>query len=279
MNDKVVMVTGANSGIGKAASLALAKMGATLVMVARNPERGEAARSEIVTKSGNNSIELLLADLSSLESVRQLVAEFRKKYSKLHILINNAGLFNQRRRVTADGYENTFATNYLAPFLLTNLQLDLLKASAPSRIINVSSVGHYNGHINFDDLNLENDYGGWKAYGQSKLALVLFTHELAKKLQGTGVTVNAVHPGTVATNIWSRPLGPVGFIMTVPKLFMTSPEQGAETIVYLASSPDAKGLNGEYFEKLKVKKSSDESYNEEIAQRLWDVSAKLTHLS
>src|SRR5213080_2827383 len=262
MKDKVVMVTGANSGIGKSASLALAEKSATVVMVARNKERGDAARSEIVRKSGNNSIDLLLADLSSLESVRQLVAEFRKKYSKLHVLINNAGLFNQRRRVTADGYENTFATNYLAPFLLTNLQLDLLKASAPSRIINVSSVGHYNGHINFDDLNLENDYGGWKAYGQSKLALVLFTHELAKKLQGTGVTVNAVHPGTVATNIWTRPLGPAGFIMA-------SPKQGAETIVYLASSDDARDLNGEYLEKLRVKKSSDESYDEEVAQRLW----------
>src|SRR5438552_16863650 len=246
MKDKIVMVTGANSGIGKSASIALAEKGGTAVMVARNKERGEAARSEIVTKYGDKSIDLLLADLSSLESVRQLVAEFRKKYSKLHVLINNAGLFNQRRRVTADGYENTFATNYLAPFLLTNLQLDLLKASAPSRIINVSSVGHYNGHINFDDLNLENDYGGWKSYGQSKLALVLFTHELPKKLQGTGVTVNAVHPGTVATNIWSRPLGPAGFIMALPKLFMASPKEGAETIVYLASSDDAKDLNGEY---------------------------------
>src|SRR5712692_5638036 len=279
MKDKVVMVTGANSGIGKSASLALAKKGATVVMVARNPERGEAARSEIIGKSRNNSVDLLLADLSSLESVRQLAFDFRKKHSKLHVLINNAGLFNQRRRVTVDGYENTFATNYLASFLLTNLQLDLLKASAPSRIINVSSVGHYNGHINFEDLNLENDYGGWKAYGQSKLALILFTHELAKKLQGTGVTVNAVHPGTVATNIWSRPFGPVGFIMALPKLFMTTPEKGAETIVYLASSPDAKSVNGEYVEKLKVKKSSDESYDEEIAQRLWDVSAKLTSLS
>jgi NAD(P)-dependent dehydrogenase (short-subunit alcohol dehydrogenase family) len=279
MEDNVVMITGANSGIGRAASLALAKMGATLVMVARNKERGEAARSEIIRKSQNNSVDLLLADLSSLESVRQLATNFKKKYSRLDVLINNAGLFNQRRRVTADGYENTFATNYLASFLLTNLQLDLLKASAPSRIINVSSVGHYNGHINFDDLNLEEEYGGWKAYGQSKLALVLFTHELAKKLQGTGVTVNAVHPGTVATKIWSRPFGPVGFIMALPKLFMTSPEKGAETIVYLASSSDAKGLNGEYLEKLKVKKSSDESYDEEIAQRLWDVSAKLTRLS
>ena len=279
MKDKVVLVTGANSGIGRAASLALAKMDATIVMVARNKERGEAARSEIIKESQSNSVDLLLADLSSLESVRQLATEFQRKYSKLHVLINNAGLFNQRRHVTMDGYEDTFTTNYLAPFLLTNLQLDLLKASAPSRIINVSSVGHYNGHINFDDLNLEKEYGGWKAYGQSKLALVLFTHELAKKLQGTGVTVNAVHPGTVATNIWSRPLGPVGFIMALPKLFMTTPKQGAETIVYLASSPDAKDLNGEYLEKLKTKKSSDESYNEDIAQRLWDVSTKLTRLS
>src|SRR6266487_5251285 len=278
MKNKVVMITGANSGIGKAASLALAKMGANVVMVTRNQRKGEAARSEIIKESRNNSVDLLIADLSSLQSVRKLATEFQKKYSKLHVLVNNAGLFNQRRKITPDGYENTFATNYLAPFLLTNLQLPTLEASAPSRIINVSSVGHYNGHINFDDLNLEKEYGGWKAYGQSKLALVLFTHELAKKLQGTSVTVNAVHPGTVATNIWSRPLGPVGFIMALPKLFMTTPRQGAETIVYLASSPDAKDLNGEYLEKLKVKKSSDESYNEEIAQRLWDVSAKLTGL-
>src|SRR6267143_398302 len=253
MKDKVVMITGANSGIGKAASLALAKMDATVVMVARSKERGEAAKAEIIKES--------------------------KKNSKLHVLVNNAGLFNRKRHVTTDGYENTFATNYLAPFLLTNLQLALLKDSAPSRIINVSSVGHYNGHINFDDLYMEIEYGGWKAYGQSQLALVLFTHELAKKLRGSGVTVNAVHPGTVATNIWTRPFGPAGFITTLPKLFMASPEKGAETIVYLASSPDAQSLSGEYLEKLKVKKSSEESYDEEIARRLWDVSAKLTRLS
>jgi NAD(P)-dependent dehydrogenase (short-subunit alcohol dehydrogenase family) len=273
------MITGANSGIGKATSLALAKMDATVVMVARSKERSEAAKAEIIKESQNNSVDLLLADLSSLESVQQLATEFRKKYSKLHVLINNAGLFNRKRHVTTDGYENTFATNYLAPFLLTNLQLGLLKASAPSRIINVSSVGHYNGHINFEDLNLEKEYGGWKAYGQSKLALVLFTHELAKKLRGSGVAVNALHPGTVATNIWTRPFGPAGFITALPKLFMASPEEGAETIVYLASSPDAQSLSGEYLEKLKVKKSSEESYDEEIAQRLWDVSAKLTRLS
>lgn len=279
MKEKIVMVTGANSGIGKATSLALAKMGATVVMVARNQEKAEAARSEIIRESRNNSVDLLLADLSSLESVRHLAEEFHKKYSGLNVLINNAGLFNQRRSLTTDGYENTFATNYLGPFLLTNLQLDILKKSTPSRIINVSSVGHYNGHMNLDDLNLEKEYGGWKAYGQSKLALVLLTHQLAKNLAGTGVTVNSVHPGTVATNIWSRPLGPAGFIMAIPKLFMTSPQKGAETIVYLASSPDVGNVSGEYWEKLKVKKSSDESYNEEIALRLWDISAKLTHLS
>lgn len=278
MEDKIVLVTGANSGIGKAASLELAKMGATVVMVARNREKGEEAMSEIRKESQNDAVDLLLADLSSLESVRNLAAEFEKKYSKLHVLVNNAGLFNQRRRVTVDGYENTFATNYLAPFLLTNLLLDRLKDSAPSRIVNVSSVGHYSGHMNFDDLNLEKDYGGWKAYGQSKLALVLFTHELAKKLQGTRVTVNSLHPGTVATHIWARPLGPIGFIMAPVRLFMKSPKQGAETLVYLASSPDAKDLNGEYLDDLKVKKSSEESYNEEIAERLWDVSAKLTQL-
>jgi NAD(P)-dependent dehydrogenase (short-subunit alcohol dehydrogenase family) len=279
MSDKTVLITGANSGIGKAASLALAKMGAQVVMVARNRERGEAARAEIIKDSGNNSVDLLLADMSSLESVRQLSREFQSQYPRLDVLVNNAGLFNQRRNVTVDGYENTFETNYLSSFLLSNLLLDLLKKSAPSRIVNVSSVGHYNGHINFDDLNLEKNYGGWKAYGQSKLALVLFTHQLAKKLEGTGVTVNALHPGTVATHIWSRPLGPFGFIMALPKLFMISPQKGADTIVYLAASDEAANINGEYLEKSRVKKSSDESYDDDVAQRLWDVSAKLTQLT
>jgi NAD(P)-dependent dehydrogenase (short-subunit alcohol dehydrogenase family) len=279
MSDKIVLITGANSGIGKAASLALAKMSAQVVMVARNKERGETARAEIVKESGNSSVDLLLADLSSLESVRQLSREFQSKYRRLDVLVNNAGLFNQRRNVTVDGYENTFETNYLSSFLLSNLLLDLLKKSAPSRIINVSSLGHYNGHINFDDLNLEKNYGGWKAYGQSKLALVLFTHQLAKKLEGTGVTVNALHPGTVATHIWSRPLGPFGFIMTLPKLFMISPQKGADTIVYLAASDEAANISGEYLEKSRVKKSSDESYDDDVAQRLWEVSSKLTNLT
>lgn len=207
-----------------------------------------------------------------------MASQFQNKYSKLHVLINNAGLFNARQHLTADGYEMTFAINYLAPFLLTNLLLAQLRANAPSRIVNVSSVAHYNGTINFEDLNMEKGYGGWKAYQQSKLALVLFTRELARRLQGTGVTANSLHPGTVATNIWSRPAGPMGFIMALPKLFMTSAKKGAETVVYLASSPSAESVSGEYWEKLKIKKSSPESYDETVAKKLWDVSEQLAHL-
>jgi NAD(P)-dependent dehydrogenase (short-subunit alcohol dehydrogenase family) len=278
MKDKVVMITGANSGIGKATATELAKRGATVVMVARNPQKGEAAISEIKKETSNDSVDLLLADLSSLQSVRQLASQFQTKYSKLHVLINNAGLFNARHHLTEDGYEMTFAINYLAPFLLTNLLLAQLRGNTPSRIVNVSSVAHYNGHINFEDLNMEKSYGGWKAYQQSKLALLLFTRELAKRLQGTGVTVNSLHPGTVATHIWSRPAGPMGFIMKLPKLFMTSPKEGAETVVYLASSPGVESVSGEYWEKLKIKKSSPESYDESVAKKLWDVSEQLTHL-
>ncbi len=278
MDDRVCLITGANSGIGKAAAAELVKMGATLVMVCRNREKGEAALAEIKKHSRNNSIELMIADLSSLQAVRQLADEFRRKYSRLNVLINNAGLFNLRRHLTADGYEVTFATNYLSPFLLTNLLLDELKSSTPSRVINVSSVAHYNGLIDFDDLNAEKGYSGFKAYAQSKLALILFTHQLAKKLDGTGVGVYSLHPGAVATNIWSRPAGPVGFITSVPKLFMASPKKGAETVVYLASFPDPEGASGEYYEKKRVKKSSRESYDSGVAEKLWNTSMRLTGL-
>jgi NAD(P)-dependent dehydrogenase (short-subunit alcohol dehydrogenase family) len=166
MEGRVCMVTGANSGIGKATALELAKMGAAVVMVARNSQKGQEALAEIRKETGNNSLDLLIANLSSLESVTQLATQFKAKYPKLHVLVNNAGLFNQKRSVTADGYESTFEINYLAPYLLTNLLLDRLEASAPSRIVNVSSVGHYGGHIDFEDINLEKQYSGWKAYRQ-----------------------------------------------------------------------------------------------------------------
>ena len=253
-------------------------MGATVVMVCRNKEKGQAALAEIKKETGNDKIELLLADFSSLESVRQLAHDFRDKYSKLHVLINNAGSFNRRRTASKDGYEATLAINYLAPFLLTNLLLDHLKTSAPTRIINVSSFLHYGGHIDFDDLNMKKRYGYWKAYQQSKLALVLFTTELARRLQGTRVTANSVNPGRVATNLTSGILGRWNFVMSLPNLFIKSPKKGAETIVYLASSPEVEKISGEYWDNLKVKKSSEESYNENIAGRLWDVSEQLTHL-
>ncbi len=278
MDGRVCIVTGANSGLGRATALALAKMGATVVLVCRNRNKGQVALSEIAKESGNQSIDLMIADLSSLQSVQKLAREFQDRYPKLHVLINNAGLVNLRRYITIDGYEKTFATNYLSPFLLTNLLLNELKSSAPSRIVTGSSGAHYGGHIDFGDLQNGKRYGGMRAYGQSKLALVLFTRELAKRLAGSGVTAYSLHPGVVATNIWSRPAGVAWFIMVIPKLFMASPGKGAETIVYLATAPGIENLSGEYFEKKKVKRSSEESYNDNVSEKLWDSSGELTKL-
>src|SRR3984893_4708652 len=208
MQGKICMVTGANSGIGKATALALAQMGATVVMVCRDRARGEEARSEITTKSKNNAFDLMQADLSSQESIRQLVEHFKQRYTQLHVLINNAGAAFPGRRETVDGLEMTFAVNYLAPFLVTNLLLDVLKASAPARIVNVSSNSHEAGYIQMDDLQEEKHYRSMRVYGQAKLAVVLFTYELARRLQGTGVTANCLHPGFVATHFGQRDVGP-----------------------------------------------------------------------
>ncbi len=278
MAGRVCMVTGANSGIGKATAMGLAEMGATVILVCRSKEKGEAALSEMREKSGNNSLDLMLADMSSMRSVRQLASEFRRKYDRLHVLVNNAGLFMFTRTTTGDRLETTFEVDYLSHFLLTGLLIDLLKASAPSRLVEVSSVAHYNGHIDFDDLQGEKGYGGWKAYSQAKLAQVLFTYELARRLKGTGVTANCLHPGAVATNIWSRPLGRAGFIMKLLRLFMMGPEGGAKTPIYLASSPDVEGVSGKYFTNKKEKESSKESNDEQVARRLWLVSEELTGL-
>src|SRR5206468_2678081 len=204
MQGKICMVTGTNSGIGKATALALAQMGATVVMVCRDRARGEEAKSEITTKSRKNAVDLLQADLSSQQSIRQLVENFQHHSTHLHVLINNAGAAFTGRRETVDGLEMMFAVNYLAPFLLTNLLLDMLKASAPARIVNVSSASHKSGYIQMDDLQAEKHSRPMRAYGQSKLAIVLFTYELARRLQGTGVMANCLDPGFVATNIGQR---------------------------------------------------------------------------
>ncbi len=279
MPGKICMVTGANSGIGKATALALAQMGATVVMVCRDRARGEEARSEITTQSRNNAVDLLLADLSSQQSIRQLVEHFQHHYTHLHVLINNAGATFSGRRETVDGLEIMFAVNYLAPFLLTHLLLDVLKASAPARIVNVSSGAQALGSIHMDDLQAEKHYSSMRAYGQSKLAIVLFTYELARRLQGTGVTANCLDPGFVATNIGQRGASlPVRLLLKSIWSFATSPEKGAQTSIYLASSPDVEGVTGKYFAKSIPRRSASSSYDESLQRQLWEQSAKLVNL-
>src|SRR5579859_680962 len=201
MQGKICLLTGATSGIGKATALELANMGATVVLVSRNKDKGEALKSELVQQTGNTALDVLSADLSSQEAIRQLVAEFKQRYQQLHVLINNAGMFALSRQETVDGIEMTLAVNYLAPFLLTNLLLDVLKASAPARIVTVASDAQNLGLLNLDDLQMKKRYRIFGAYAQSKLAEILFTYELARRLEGTGVTANCLHPGFVRTNI------------------------------------------------------------------------------
>ena len=278
MGEKVCLITGATSGIGKATAMGLANMGASVVMVGRDQGKGEAVMAEIKEQSGSASVDLMLADVSSQEEIRRLADEFKEAYPRLDVLINNAGVFRSKRITTADGIEMTFAVNHLAYFLLTNLLLDVLEASAPSRIVNVASADHGNGTIDFDDLQGEKEYKGAKAYSQSKLANVLFTYELARRLEGTGVTANCLHPGAVRTSFGSGVSGVFGFMVRALRPFMISPERGAETSIYLASSPEVDGLSGGYFVKKAEARSSDASYDERSARRLWEVSAELTNL-
>lgn len=280
MQGKVCIVTGATSGIGKATALGLAQMGATVVMVCRNKVKGEEAQNEIKEISGNDAIDLMLADLSSQESIRQLAENFQQHYKHLDVLINNAGVVNLTRRETSNGYEMMFAVNYLAPFLLTNLLMEQLKTSAPARIINVSSDSHEAGYIKMDDLQSEKQYKFMRSYGQSKLALVLFTYELARRLQGTGVTANCLHPGFVATNIGQNGVGSIGRGITklIFSILGISPEEGAKTSIYLASSHEIEGITGKYFVKSIPVRSAPISYDETLQRQLWDESAKLVNL-
>jgi NAD(P)-dependent dehydrogenase (short-subunit alcohol dehydrogenase family) len=290
IKSKTCIVTGANSGIGKAVALRLAKLGAEVVMVCRSRERGEAALKEIILKSGNAKVHLMIADLSSMKSIRAFADEFKRKFNTLHVLINNAGVSNSVMTKTFDGYEETFAVNHLGPFLLTNLLLDVLKKSAPSRIINVASIAHRGAVIDFDDLMREKVYSGRKAYSQSKLANIMFTYELAKRLKGTGVTVNAFCPGGVSTNIWRH----VSFFKRALLQTILKPaEDAAELPVYLATAEEIEGVSGKYFEyyrhlriskyipfwrfdiKKAETKSSPQSYDEKAAKRLWEESERL----
>lgn len=281
MDGKVALVTGATNGIGKVTALELAKLGAAVVLAGRNRDKSQATVDEIKERSGNPNVEALVADLSVMSEVRRLADEFKAKHDRLHVLVNNAGGVFPQRRMTDDGYEMTFALNHLNYFLLTNLLLDVLKASAPARIVNVSSDAHRAGRMRFDDLNAEKKYGigGWTAYSQSKLANVLFTYELARRLDGSGVTANVLHPGFVATGFGRSSAGLMNRVMGLLHRFALTPEEGARTTVYLASSPEVEGISGKYFEKSKAVPSSRASYDEESQRRLWAISEQMTGLA
>jgi NAD(P)-dependent dehydrogenase (short-subunit alcohol dehydrogenase family) len=276
MNGKICLVTGATNGIGKATAQALAQMGATTVIVGRNPAKCAAVVSEIKQISGNDAVEAISGDLSVMADVRQVATQFKAKYQKLHVLVNNAGGAFGKRQVTSEGFEKTFALNHLSYFLLTSLLLDTLKASAPARIVNVSSDAHKGAYLDFNDLQSEKGNFVFNAYGRSKLAVVVFSYELARRLSGTGVTANVLHPGLVrtgfASNLGAVPSAAINFFMRFVGL---TPEQGAQTSVYLATSPAVENVNGKYWEKSKAVPSGRASYDENTWVRLWEVSDKM----
>lgn len=276
MDGKICMITGANSGIGKATAIGLAKLGASIVLVCRDQARADEAIAEIKEMSGNDSIDLILADLSSQKGIRNLVSEFKNRYEKLHVLINNAGVNLYKQILTEDGIETTFAVNYLAHFMLCNLLFDVLKKSTPARIINVASSVQAKS-IDFDDINGNNHYRQLKAYSQSKLAVVLFTYEFARKIKGNGVSVNCLHPGYVKTNMIRKFRPFVKYFYHLVGLFMLSPKRGAKTSIYLASSPEINGISGKYFKRRKIRKTAKISYDKNVAQQLWNMSVKLTN--
>jgi retinol dehydrogenase 14 len=278
MTGRVCVVTGATRGIGRATAEGLARQGASVVLVVRRSEDGMKVSREI-SAAGGPTPDVVSADLSSQASVRNAVAELRQRYPRLHVLINNAGIITRQRELTVDGIEKQFAVNHLAYFLLTNLLLDQLLAGAPSRIINVSSGAHAGATLDGDDLQGERGYDAIRAYGQSKLANILFTYELSRRLRGTGVTANCLHPGVIGTKLLADYMGVPVAGGALASTFGASPEEGADTILFLASSPEVEGVSGKYFEHRLPRRSSPQSYDEAAARRLWQVSEQLTGLS
>jgi NAD(P)-dependent dehydrogenase (short-subunit alcohol dehydrogenase family) len=279
MEGKIVLITGATSGIGRAAALALARLGATVVVHGRSPEKCAATVVEIRQTAGNQQVAPIVADLASLAETRKLAQEFKKRHPQLHVLINNAGLSLRRRRESADGNELMFAVNHLAPFLLTNLLLDTIIGSAPARIISVSSGLQKYSRFDFADLQRKRKFSAMQAYGGSKLADIMFTYELARRLEGKGVTVNAMNPGMTATNIGMDE----GGLFSASKRLMDrligkTAEQGADTVVFLAVSPEVEGITGKYFENRKPVPSAPVTYDQEAVRRLWEISEELTGL-
>lgn len=279
MKCKVCIVTGSNSGIGKETATGLAEMDAVVVMAVRNQERGERARSEIINKTGNRMTDLMICDLASLASIRRFAKEFTDKYDGLDVLVNNAGAVFNSRRTTADGFESTFAVDYLGPFLLTHELLPILKASAPSRVINLSSGLYKSGKVDFDDLQSEKSFNGMQVYSKAKLMILMFTYELARRLEDTRITVNAVLPGFAATNLGRNTgslLQAISFKLVRP--IQISAKKAAQTSVYLASSDEVKNLTGKCFRKTREVTTTPASYDREAQKRLWEKSVELLDL-
>ena len=278
IEDKTVLITGATSGIGLEAAVSLAQQGARLILAGRGAARMAHAVATVQARGGAVASSYL-CDMSSQLEIRRLATEVARNHPQLHVLVNNAGGVNKRRGLTADGIERTFATNHLGSFLLTNLLLDLLKRNAPARVITVASISHRSGTMEFEDLGFERGYWVMRAYSRSKLANVLFANELARRLAGTGVTSNSVHPGRVATNIWTgAPLWTKPYIQFWLRPTFISAEAGGQTIVHLAASRELEGVSGQYFEKNVAVASAPLAQDVRLARRLWDVSAKLTNL-
>jgi retinol dehydrogenase-12 len=276
MNGKVCLVTGATNGIGLEASKALASLGATVVLVGRDPGRIESSLASVRQAAPDAKVEPLQADFTSLKDVRALAEAFKARHSRLDVLLNNAGLVLHERQVTKDGFEATLGINHLAPFLLTHLLLDVLKASGPARVVNVSSEAHRYAKLDLSDLQAERGYNMMRVYGNSKLANILFTQALARRLQGTQVTANSLHPGVVRTGFGQNTKGLMNFAVNAFAMFFLTAEKGARTPVYLASSPEVEGVSGQYFIKCRRRTPSRAARDEQFAERLWQVSEELT---
>lgn len=280
MDERICLITGATSGIGRVTARELARRGMRIVLVGRDAARATATATAITAETGNSAVEYLVADLSSQAQVRALADAYRQRHDRLNVLVNNAGAVFTHRSLTVDGLERTFALNHLAPFLLTNLLLPTLQASGPTRIVTVASDAHRGASLDFDDLQHQRGrYRPFQVYGQSKLANILFTYELARRIQGSNVTANTLHPGFISSNFGKSEGGIWKPVFTLLRPFMINVDRGAETSIYLASSPNVEGVSGEYFVKCKPARSSRQSYDEAAQRRLWEVSERLTGLT
>jgi NAD(P)-dependent dehydrogenase (short-subunit alcohol dehydrogenase family) len=275
IGERIIMVTGATAGIGLATARGIAQHGATVIIVGRSLERSRAAVEQIKEETGNPHVDFLLADLSLQSDIRRLAAQVQERYARLHVLVNNAGGLFLNGQVSLDGIEMTLALNHLGYYLLTRSLYNLLKASAPARIVNVASVAHLGARIDFPNLQ----FSGWKGYKRSKLANILFTYELARRLEGTGVTANALSPGLVASNFGTNNRGLFPLMKPLFDRFAVSNERGAQTSIYLACSPDVEGVTGKYFTRCKPRRSSAASYDRTAAAQLWETSARMTGLA